>query len=207
MTDPARRRWLAWGARGVYGVCAAAVAWPAAKFLAAPLSAPAAGAVTDRAVKLADLAPGVPALVPVVGERTDAWTRYPKRTVGRAWVIRTSPASVPPGETTLRVFSSVCPHAGCQVSGTVDAEKASGGTAKEEGGEVVPSADGLLCPCHGAVFAADGRALPLPDGRPNPSPRGLDPLDWRLVEDGAGTWWVELDYRRFEPGAADRVPV
>ena len=210
VTNPARRRWLSWAARGVYGTCAAAVAWPAARFLAAPLSAAPAGAVTDRAVKLSDLAPGVPRLVAVKGGRTDAWTRYERQTVGRAWVIRATGVDVPPENTELRVFSSVCPHAGCQVSGAVElATRKFEGADGDEGadGEVVSVDDGLLCPCHGAVFSETGRPLPLADGRPNPSPRGLDPLNYRLVKDDDGAWWVELEYRRYEPGSAGRVEV
>ena len=212
MTNPARRRWLAWAARGVYGACAAAVAWPTARFLAAPLGAPPERPTLDRVEKLSALKPGVPKLVAVTGESVDAWTRHPARTVGRAWVVRTSPAGVAPEKAELRAFSAVCPHAGCLVSGTVDAGATSGadpsGAAGVAGGEVVPHADGLLCPCHGAVFAADdGSRLPLPDGRPNPSPRGLDPLACEAVEGEDGTWWVQLEYRRYRPGAAGRIEV
>ena len=190
--DAGRRNWLAWAARGLYAACAAAVAWPAGRFLLAPLSEPPAGPVRDRAVKLSALAPGVPKLVPITGESVDAWTRHPAVVVGRAWVVRTSPEGVEPPE--VRAFSSVCPHAGCQVSGTVD-----------------PDADrrpeGLLCPCHGAVFAPDGDRRPTVDGRPNPSPRGLDPLACELVEDDDGAWWVEIEYVRFRPGTADRIAI
>ena len=204
MPDAARRRWLAWAARGVYGACAAAVAWPAGKFFAAPLSAPPAGPVVDRAVRLADLAPGVPKLVAVRGGKTDAWTRYDDQIVGRAWVVRLSGEDVPDDDAELRVFSSVCPHAGCQVSGRVPADEIGERTAGGSG-ELAAAADGLLCPCHGAVFAATGEPLPLPGGRPNPSPRGLDPLEHRLVAADDGTVWVEVQYRRFAPGAADRA--
>ena len=205
MTNPARRRWLSWAARGIYGTCAAAVAWPALRYLAAPLSARADGPVSDRAVKLSDLAPGVPKLVAVRGERTDAWTRHDREIVGRAWVVRETAADVPPEKTELRVFSSVCPHAGCQVSGTVKLNGERRFEGREApGGEVVAGRAGLLCPCHGAVFAPTGEPLPLPGGRPSPSPRGLDPLEHFLVQNDDGTWWVEIQYRRFEPGAADR---
>ena len=203
MTNPARRRWLAWAARGLYAACAAAVAWPAGKFFAAPLAAPPAGPVVDRAVKLSDLAPGVPKLVAVRGGRTDAWTRYEDQVVGRAWVVRLSDADTPLEEVELNVFSSVCPHAGCQVSGTVPAD----GSGPAAGGGLAADARGLLCPCHGARFTAAGAPLPLADGRPNPSPRGLDPLDYTLATGDDGTVWVEVAYRRFAPGTADRAAV
>ena len=188
-----RRGWLAWTARGLYAACAAAVAWPAVRFFAAPLAAPVAGPVVDRAVRLADLAPGVPTLAPIAGESVDAWTRRPDQVVGRAWVLRTSPAGVDPPGVEVRAFSSVCPHAGCQVSGIA-----------EESGD---GAGALLCPCHGAAFALDGDRLPLPDGRPNPSPRGLDPLECELVEDEAGVWWVQVKYVRYRPGTPERIEV
>ncbi|NNJ25500.1 hypothetical protein LzC2_15700 [Planctomycetes bacterium LzC2] len=176
----------------MYAVCAAAVAWPAAKFFGAPLSAPPVGPIRDRAVKLSVLTPGVPKLVPITGESVDAWTRHPAKTVGRAWVLRTSPAEVDPAEAEVKAFSSVCPHAGCQVSGALrSAEDA--------------QVEALHCPCHGAVFALDGDALPMPGGGPNPSPRGLDSLNCELVEDAGGDWWVEIEYKRFRPGVAERI--
>ncbi|QDT15862.1 QcrA and Rieske domain-containing protein [Alienimonas californiensis] len=185
-----RRNWLAWAARGLYAACAAAVAWPMARFFTAPLAAEAAGPVRDRAVRLADLKPGVPRLVPITGESVDAWTRHPAVTVGRAWVVRTSPADVAPPDVEVNAFSSVCPHAGCQVSGTVQTRPNAG-------------AEGLICPCHGAVFALDGERRPKLDGGANPSPRGLDSLDTALVQDDDGLWWVEIEYKRFELGTAD----
>ena len=194
-----RRGWLAWTARGLYAACAAAVAWPATRFFAAPLAAPVAGPVVDRAVRLSDLAPGVPTLAPIAGESVDAWTRHPDRVVGRAWVLRTSPAGVDPPGVEVKVFSSVCPHAGCQVSGTL--------TPDADAPAADARAEALLCPCHGAAFALDGDRLPLPDGRPNPSPRGLDPLECELVEDDAGVWWVQVKYVRYRPGTAERIKV
>ena len=205
MADPSRRRWLAWAARGVYGACAAAVAWPIGRLLSSPLTAPPVGPVTDRAVRLADLVPGEPTLVSITGERVDAWTRHPDRVVGKAWVIRTSPADVPAAEADVRVFSSTCPHAGCQVSGVVPAAPTR--ETPEPGDAPGDAAGGLLCPCHGAVFGLDGRRRGTPAGGVNPSPRGLDPLDHRLVEDDDGTWWVEIEHRAFRVGTPDREPV
>jgi len=193
-TEPGRRRWLAWAARGIYAACAAAVAWPAAKFLSAPLAVPPVGPVRDRAVKLSALRPGMPQLVPITGESVDAWTRHPAVTVGRAWVIRSTAKDVPAEQSVVKAFSSVCPHAGCQVSGKVETD-------------ADPKTEGLLCPCHGAVFGLDGDPRPTLDGRPNPSPRGLDPLACELVQDDDGAWWVQIEYRRFRPGDAERIAV
>ena len=183
-----RRTALGWLARGLYAACAAAVAVPAVRFLAAPLGRKAGGAVRGRAVQLSMLKPNEPRLAAIRGPRTDAWTRFADEIVGRVWVVRTSPASVPPEDARVEVFSSVCPHNGCQV--------------QEARGR------GYLCPCHNARFTADGSPAPLPDGRPNPSPRGLDPLEYAVVrDDESGRWWVEVEYRRFETGTSERVPV
>jgi|HubBroStandDraft_6_1064221.scaffolds.fasta_scaffold1144003_1 menaquinol-cytochrome c reductase iron-sulfur subunit len=54
--------------------------------------------------------------------------------------------------------------------------------------------DGFTCPCHASRFGAGGEVL---DG---PSPRALDPLATRIA-DG----FVEIDFRRFRPGGAERV--
>jgi len=50
----------------------------------------------------------------------------------------------------FRAFSTVCPHAGCGVSGV--------------------RMDELVCPCHGSTFAFDGTRLS------GPAPSGLSPL-------------------------------
>ena len=191
-----RRTVLGWLARGLYAGCAAAVAVPALRFLTAPLSKNTGGTVRGRAVQLAQLKPGEPRLAAIRGPRSDAWTRFEDEIVGRVWVVRTSPAGVPPDEVRVDVFSSVCPHNGCQVR---EAGSAGGG------GDTL---SGYLCPCHNARFAADGSPAPLPGGRPNPSPRGLDPLDHAVVrDDDTGRWWIEVEYRNFEIGTAERVPV
>ena len=74
-----------------------------------------------------------------------------------------------------QVFSSVCPHNGCDVS--VDAQE-------------------LVCPCHDSRFGRDGSLLQ------GESPRGLDPLEFKLEE---GTLWVR--YQRFEVGVKARRPL
>ncbi len=75
----------------------------------------------------------------------------------------------------VRAFSAACPHLGCTV-------------------EHAPGSVGFTCPCHTSRFGAGGEIL---DG---PSPRGLDPLAARV----AGGF-VEVDFRRFRPGGAERV--
>lgn len=65
---------------------------------------------------------------------------------------------MPPRAGHQRVFSSICPHLGCQVEWTGEQRQ-------------------FYCPCHGSVFAEDGSVVK------GPAPRGLDYLDSK-VENG-----------------------
>jgi menaquinol-cytochrome c reductase iron-sulfur subunit len=75
----------------------------------------------------------------------------------------------------VQAFSAACPHLGCTV-------------------DIRPDGRGFTCPCHASRFGAGGEVL---DG---PSPRALDPLAARVAEG-----FVEVDFRRFRPGGAERV--
>ncbi len=77
----------------------------------------------------------------------------------------------------VAAYSTVCPHLGCRV------EVGDGGSA-------------FVCPCHDSAFGPDGAVLS------GPSPRGLDPLEARVV-DG----FVEVRFVRFKSGTPDRVVV
>jgi menaquinol-cytochrome c reductase iron-sulfur subunit len=61
---------------------------------------------------------------------------------------------------------------------------------------------GWRCPCHKSSFARDGALVPATNGPPNPSPRALDPLEWR-VSDGR----LEVRWVRFETGIEERVEI
>lgn len=58
-------------------------------------------------VRLNDLHPGRPLLVPVTSRKHDAWTEYPQHIVGRVWLVRSSN-----GEETVRAFTAVYPPLG-----------------------------------------------------------------------------------------------
>jgi quinol---cytochrome c reductase iron-sulfur subunit, bacillus type len=77
----------------------------------------------------------------------------------------------------VRALSAVCPHLGCSI-------------------DLAPDHQGFACPCHASRFGLDGKA------NAGPSPRDLDPLATRLV-DG----WIEVDFRRFRQGTAERREV
>lgn len=77
----------------------------------------------------------------------------------------------------VTVFSTSCPHLGCRV-------ELGRGEAR------------FACPCHESSFGADGRVLE------GPAPRGLDPLEARVV-DGR----VEVRFLRFRSGTPERIVV
>ena len=111
---------------------------------------------------------GPPTRVVLRSDVHDAWMTKKNAPIGSVLVQRTS-------EQELRVFSGVCPHLGCTVA-------------------FRPEGDSFRCPCHGAAFALDG-GLKTDTGAPNPAPRGLDALSWRIADDAVEVRWV-----RYRPG-------
>lgn len=182
-----RRSFLILFGRSVYAAGAAIVAGAGFRFLSVPLAATSTERkpLRQRVTTLESLPVGEPQLLPVIGTRQDAWTRHADHVIGRIWVTRTSPASIPPAETTLSVFNAACPHNGCPI------QKA--------------ETSGFACHCHGAKFEADGSKV-VDAGYSNPSPRDMDLLGWRVVADEeTGRWWVEVEYKNFEVGLAEKI--
>lgn len=68
----------------------------------------------------------------------------------------------------VRILSSICPHLGCTVQWNASRDK-------------------FLCPCHGSVFARDGKHVA------GPSRRGMDPLP---TEQKEGDLLVHFEYFR-----------
>lgn len=99
-------------------------------------------------------ADNVPRQFPVIGAKTDAWTRTEASPLGAVFLRRTV-------EGEIRAFSVICPHAGCFVE-YVGREK-----------------NRFLCPCHNSEFALNGD-IASPG---SPSPRGLDPVDVEIRND------------------------
>ena len=93
---------------------------------------------------------GLPSRFPVIANRQDAWTTYPKKKIGYVFVAKEIS-----GKT--KAYSASCPHVGC----LVDFDK---------------STEGFRCPCHNASFAKNG----VRTGPENPSPRDLDPLETKV---------------------------
>lgn len=106
----------------------------------------------------------------------DAWMVRPHEPIGAVLVQRTAADKV-------NVFSAVCPHLGCAVDWAGDASA-------------------FVCPCHGAVFGADGATKPKLDGGSNPAPRPLDTLAWRVAGGN-----LEVQWMRYRSNVADKVAV
>jgi menaquinol-cytochrome c reductase iron-sulfur subunit len=77
----------------------------------------------------------------------------------------------------VHALAMVCPHLGCSIG------------LGEDG-------NGFACPCHDSFFDAAGKR------RDGPSPRDMDALETRIVDDV-----VEVDFRRFRQGTPDRVEI
>jgi menaquinol-cytochrome c reductase iron-sulfur subunit len=107
-------------------------------------------------------------------DQEDAWLSRPGVAVGSVLVQRIE-------KDEFRVFSGICPHLGCSVG-------------YKEGGT------GFLCPCHKSRFSLDGSREEIEGADTNPSPRGLDPLEWR-IHHGA----LQVRWQRFEVGVSERI--
>jgi Rieske Fe-S protein len=126
-----RRQLLGAGIAVIGTGLAAAVAAPAAIFLADPVRhSPTSGGKDFVAVGEREaFRGGVPVKVDLYVDRVDAWNRAVHVKIGSAWVLERD------GE--LVAFSSVCPHLGCSIG-------------------FDPAAEKFKCPCHRSAFALDG---------------------------------------------------
>jgi len=121
---------------------------------------------------LAKLQKGKPLGAELSLSRRDGWRVRTLRQ--RVYILR-----VADGDTAaaFKVFSAVCPHAGCEVE------------LKETQ---------YVCPCHQAKFDTQGEKVS------GPAPRGLDPLE---VEVSAlqGAPWLKVRWQDFVVGIEERV--
>jgi Rieske Fe-S protein len=117
----------------------------AGAFALRPPGAAAAGRWV-RAGTTDDLKPDEPVARVLAVSRVDGWYRERARqTVFLVW----------DGEKQIRALSATCTHLGCQVQWDAKGKK-------------------FRCPCHGGVYAADGRVLE------GPPPRPLDTIEARI---------------------------
>jgi Rieske Fe-S protein len=99
-----------------------------------PLRRKSKGNVQFLRVTTLDAVPvdGSPRKFPVVSDRVDAWSKFPKTPIGAVYLQRK-------GETVI-AFNVRCPHAGCFVDAV--------------------TGDGFHCPCHNSKFNLDGSVVP-----------------------------------------------
>lgn len=118
---------------------------------------------------------GVPRRYPVIADQIDAWNFTPDEPIGSVYIRRENE--------NLTVFHSTCPHAGCSVSYS-------------------PNADAALsafhCPCHNSSFNPDGSRRES-GGAKNPSPRDLDELEFEERDDAL---WV--NFQNFYTGIHEK---
>ncbi|MDA1051367.1 MAG: Rieske 2Fe-2S domain-containing protein [Planctomycetota bacterium] len=133
-----------------------------------------AGNGTSSLVRVASmeaLSLGEPQRFLVIDDQIDAWNFTPDEPVGAVYIEKLTPS-------TVRVFNTTCPHAGCSVE--------CNGTAYE-------------CPCHSSSFNLNGTKSVSGSGRANPSPRDMDALDYEVRD---GEIWV--DFKNFYTGRDEK---
>lgn len=121
-----------------------------------------------KVVELNSLPVGEPVKLTFASETVSAYIR--ETVLRNVWALRRSPSEI-------TVFSPICPHLGCEYTWN-------------------PQTNHFECPCHGSVYAIDGKVL---DG---PAPRPLDTLPTRLEK---GELFVE--WETFKVGITDKIPV
>jgi Rieske Fe-S protein len=148
---PDRRRFIGWLLGGVGAVVAVFLSIPLIRVSLFPLFAKGA-----TGAEWSDLGPAdqynslsAPVQRAVKIQNLDGW----QQTISEKVVYVTKG---PDGQ--VQVLTAVCPHLGCEVAW--DANK-----------------DDFHCPCHGSIFAPDGKLVS------GPSPRGMDSLPTQ-VKDG-----------------------
>jgi menaquinol-cytochrome c reductase iron-sulfur subunit len=138
----ARRAFLSLLTAGLGAVAGAVALVPGLGFLAAPLRrvTTSGGDKPSRVAEERDVKTGRPLRVTATGERTDAWLRMDKVTLGSLWLVRTNEGGP------IKAFSTICPHLGCGVDWNEKTSK-------------------FDCPCHASSFDAEGRCLGGPSPR------------------------------------------
>lgn len=183
--DSGRRSFLKWVSGLLAAGNAAVVGVPTISYAVSSLQKrDGQEAAFRRVARLKDLPEDKPVMVPIIGDKQDAWTRHASEAIGRAWLARGAIDEADPKKTKLAAHSALCSHLGCAIQLTGDGQQ-------------------YICPCHNAMFTLAGEKIEPKTGRRCPAPRGMDPLPYQVVQDAASQeWWVEIKYELFEQGLA-----
>jgi quinol---cytochrome c reductase iron-sulfur subunit, bacillus type len=157
---PGRRSFIVMLVAAGTAFVGALLAVPLVMFATSPLFQKSGGAAWSDAGPTSDFSDLSQPAEPIIRvENRDGWRQ----------VMSEKPVFVmPPKASAHRVFSSICPHLGCQV-------------------EWVGGQRHFYCPCHASVFAEDGSVVK------GPAPRGLDYLDSKVEQ---GRLMVKYQYFR-----------
>ena len=157
---PGRRSFIVMLVAAGTAFVGALLAVPLVMFATDPLFRKTGGTAWSDAGPISDFSDVTQPAEPIIQVETrDGW---------RLAVSKKPVFVMPPKAGAHRVFSSICPHLGCQV-------------------EWVGNQQHFYCPCHGSVFAEDGSLLK------GPAPRGLDYLDSKVEQ---GRLMVRYQYFR-----------
>ena len=161
------------------GLMGAVLAVPGARYLLNPLLAAGKKAGDFQPLaRLSELKVGVPRLFPIVGDKQDAWVKYPKEPIGSVWLVRQPEGS----KDAVVAFTAQCPHAGCPVA-------------------LAANAQSFQCPCHNSTFSIAGAVEnQIP-------PRGMDTLEVEPFDSTRPDAEVRVKFRRFRLGCKEKTPL
>lgn len=167
VADTGRRSFMKWAIGGISVAATAMMAWPMVGNLIGPMYRKAA--LHFSKVKKVDQIPTTgPVKLAFPFVKQEAFLREQQE--HEVWVVKKSSGDI-------EVYSPICPHLGCRYDWHPDLEK-------------------FICPCHGSVFAEDGKVLG------GPAPRPLDTLPHKVVD---GNLMVE--WERFKVGVPQKVRI
>lgn len=157
---------MIWGTGILAAVCGAMVGIP----LIGSFIGPAKVSLDHwiRVADLKDLPMGQPIGLKAADVEMDAYLQ--ESVIRHIWVIKHS-------ATMVTAFSPTCPHLGCQFNWNA-------------------ARGHFECPCHGSVYAPDGKVLG------GPAPRPLDTLATR-IDEGI----LSVNWQRFRSGIARKISV
>jgi Rieske Fe-S protein len=122
----------------------------------------------SKAGKIDNIPEGSPVRLTVASSAKDAYLNETE--MHNVWAIKKS-------DSDIEVFSPICPHLGCSYNWD-------------------PQKSQFECPCHGSVFAENGRVIS------GPAPRSLDTLPTKIEGDE-----LYVEWEKFQLGINKKVKI